>query len=93
MPFGNHHDVTQRHLGVADPLLRYQVRPPQASLERASFLDDEDRHWWGRRRGDHNRLGFALQVTTVRYLGTFLIQAHHRPNPTAATRDIRQNRV
>jgi hypothetical protein len=41
-------------------------------LEKLFFLDDEDRVLVGRRRGDHMKLGFALQLVTVRYVGRFL---------------------
>jgi TnpA family transposase len=46
--------------------------PARADLERVFFLDDEDQSLVGRRRGEHMKLGFALQLVTVRWLGTFL---------------------
>ncbi len=51
---------------------RFDGVPCRADLERVFFLDDVDRTLVAMRRGDHNRLGFSLLLTTARYVGTFL---------------------
>ncbi len=51
---------------------RYDGPPTPVELEKIFFLDDQDKRRINRHRGSHSKLGFALQLVTVRYLGCFL---------------------
>ncbi len=58
---------------------RFVAEPTQADLARYFYLDDSDRRYIAPKRGEHNRLGFAVQLTSVRYLGRFLDDIKQAP--------------
>ena len=51
---------------------RFEGEPSQAELERFFFLDEGDSELVARRRSPYSQLGFAVQLGTARFLGTFL---------------------
>lgn len=60
---------------------RYPESLAPDELARNFYLDDDDREWIAQKRRDSSRLGCAVQLATVRFLGTFLEDPVDVPSP------------
>ena len=51
---------------------KYPADLPSDIVANLFFLDDQDIEWIANKRGDFSRLGYALQLATVRFIGAFI---------------------
>ncbi|WP_106314979.1 Tn3 family transposase [Legionella pneumophila] len=59
---------------------KYPETLAQAQLDKYFYLDDKDKELIDACRRDYNKMGYAIQLTTVRFLGTFLANPIDVPN-------------
>ncbi len=67
---------------------RFVDHPTADQLGRYFHLTDTDRQLVFKRRHNHTRLGMALQVGTVRFLGAFLTEAEWNTAPQNAVQYV-----
>lgn len=75
------HGMPTRHLTDAQRqgFARFDGEPSADQLARYFHLDQTDRDLIGTLRGDHNRLGFAVMLTSARFLGAFPVSPAEIP--------------
>jgi len=59
---------------------KYPETLAQDQLDKYFYLDDKDKELIYECRRDYNKFGYAIQLTTVRFLGTFLTNPMDVPN-------------
>jgi Domain of unknown function (DUF4158) len=59
---------------------KYPETLTQDQLDKYFYLDDKNKELINACRRDYNKLGYAIQLTTVRFLGTFLANPVDVPN-------------